>query len=124
MSQIRRILRVPWLTTACLLVFVSTCPAASTEKILYNFSGGATAADRGPYVPLTFDSAGNLYGATGFGSSSPYSSEVFQLVPNPDGTWTENVLYLFPQPFVYPSTPLLIDSAGNLYGASSEGGQG
>jgi uncharacterized repeat protein (TIGR03803 family) len=93
--------------------------AASTEKILHNFSGGA---DRLPISPLLFDSTGNLYGACG--TSGALESEVFQLTPNGDGTWSENLLYLFPQSFVQPSTQLVIDSAGNLYGASDYGKSG
>jgi uncharacterized repeat protein (TIGR03803 family) len=110
------------ITIAILLLSVTYASAAATEKVLYNFSIGTTGADRSPIYPLVFDSAGNLYGATGLNGA--FESEVFQLAPNTDGTWSENILYLFPQTFVQPSTPLLIDSAGNLYGGSLYGKSG
>lgn len=72
---------------------------------------------------LVFDSAGNLYGTTLAGGSGGYGT-AFQLAPNPDGTWTENVLYNFADSLDggNPSGGVLFDSAGNLYGEAEIGG--
>ena len=60
-----------------------------TRTVLHNFGGpdGQT-----PAATLTIDQAGNLYGTTSFGGTSGGYGVVFQLVPNSNGTWTENVL--------------------------------
>jgi uncharacterized repeat protein (TIGR03803 family) len=44
---------------------------------------------------------------------------VFQLTPNSDGTWTENLIY---QSGGQPIGTMAIDSAGNLYGTTFFGG--
>ena len=59
-------------------------------KTLLVFTGPATGTF--PVSPLTFDTVGNLYGTTGE-KDNPNETKVFQLSPNPDGTWTENVLW-------------------------------
>jgi uncharacterized repeat protein (TIGR03803 family) len=90
-----------------------------TQSILYTFSGldGAGAS-----FPLTFDQAGNLYGTTLYGGASG-DGVVFQLVPNSNGTWTENVLHSFNgTDGAEPSSALIFDQAGNLYGTTRAGG--
>lgn len=93
------------------------------EKILYSFAGGTDASeplDQG----LAIDSAGNLYGTTFVGGAYGYGA-VYELVAGAGGTWTEKVLYSFKglndgaAPF---ASPLVLDSAGNLYGAAWQGG--
>ncbi len=92
-----------------------------TRTILHSFSGslvdGAT-----PVGSLTMDGAGNIYGATSGGGPTDLGS-VFKL--SVDGTHT--VLHRFeggPTDGSYPSGGLTIDSAGNLYGTTAEGGAG
>jgi uncharacterized repeat protein (TIGR03803 family) len=101
-------------------------PAAGggwTEKVLYNFTGGDDG--RNPVGALVFDAGGNLYGATETGGPLQYGV-VFELSPNGSG-WTESVLHTFYSSpggadGYYPSGPLLIDAAGNVYGAAYSGG--
>ncbi|MGA8837068.1 MAG: choice-of-anchor tandem repeat GloVer-containing protein [Candidatus Sulfotelmatobacter sp.] len=75
--------------------------------------------DGSPYGDLAWDAAGNLYGAT----QSPFTTsngEVFKLSPQSDGSWKEGVLYKFPSPngVGSPSGSVVLDSQGNLYGAT------
>jgi uncharacterized repeat protein (TIGR03803 family) len=101
-----------------------------TESVLYSFTGGADGAD--PFAGLIFDSAGNLYGTTvsgGLASCSQWFTQgcglVFELTPNLDGTWNEEVLYSFTggKDGANPMAVLALDSAGNLYGTADRGGK-
>lgn len=78
---------------------------------------------------LIFDGAGNLYGTTQLGGDlncfNGYGcGVVFELTPNPDGSWSENVLYTFTggADGGFPVAGLLFDAAGNLYGTAPGGG--
>jgi uncharacterized repeat protein (TIGR03803 family) len=91
-----------------------------TRTVLHTFSGGLDGAL--PNAPLIFDRAGNLYGTTYLGGASG-DGVVFQLVPNSNGTWTENVLHSFNGTDGYsPSGGVVFDVAGNLYGTTIGGG--
>lgn len=125
-----------------LAIFVVTLLCASlagaqTFQVIHNF-GGSGDGDA-PLSPLSFDSNGNLYGTTIQGPPSVVCPDygcgvVFQLTPNPDGSWSENVLYRFDssssicgtcmyRSFDYaPAGPVAFDSRGNLYGAATGGG--
>jgi uncharacterized repeat protein (TIGR03803 family) len=93
-----------------------------TEKVLYSFTGGADGGS--PYAGLTFDQAGNLYGATVAGGTGK-GGTAFQLTPS-QGSWTLNTLYSFAgnkgSLTGGPFGKLILDSAGNLYGATSGDG--
>lgn len=93
-----------------------------TQTVLYSFTGGS---DGGwiDWGRLTFDTAGNLYGVTYNGGSNG-AGTVFQLSPNGDGTWAENVLHQFTwgKDGAEPRTTPIFDSAGNLYGSVAYGG--
>ena len=90
------------------------------EIVLYDFSNLADGGN--PEAGLIFDQAGNLYGTTVHGGGSS-SGAVFELTPNPDGSWTETVLHHFNgKNGAYPYGSLVFDAAGNLYGTTSAGG--
>ena len=92
-----------------------------TEKTIYSFTGGHDGSF--PSVGLIFDAPGNLYGATSQGGDF-YDGVVFELSPNPDGSWTENVLHSFKwdgNDGIWP-VAVVLDSAGNLYGTTVRGG--
>ena len=81
---------------------------------------------------MIIDSAGNLYGAAyDGGEPGCYTGLscglVYELSPA-GGSWTETVLYAFPNDEAegfWPSAGgLIMDSAGNLYGTTSGGGTG
>ena len=92
-----------------------------SEIVLYEFTGGADGAT--PQGGLVFDASGNLYGTTApaFGSDPGL---VFKLTPNPDGTWSESVIYSFTggEDGSFPSSGVIFDAAGNLYGTARYGG--
>jgi uncharacterized repeat protein (TIGR03803 family) len=93
-----------------------------TEKVLHSFSGGDSDGSY-PTGGLIFDSSGNLYGTANRGGGPRGLGVVFQLTPQSDGTWTENILHEFrSKDGAYPAAGLVFDAAGNLYGTTSNGG--
>jgi uncharacterized repeat protein (TIGR03803 family) len=106
--------------TCSLLVFASSA-FASTETVLYTFTGNQGGAY--PIFGMVFDSAGNLYGTTSTGGSG-FSGNAFELSPNGDGGWNYTQIYNFTDcsAACYPQGPLTLDEAGNLYGAAQVGG--
>ena len=92
------------------------------ESVLHKFKGGYDAA--APVGGLIFDKAGNLYGTTeALGTGG--AGDVFQLKRNSNGTWTENILYMFSglgPDGASPASTLVFDGAGNLYGTTNNGG--
>jgi uncharacterized repeat protein (TIGR03803 family) len=77
-----------------------------------------------PRAGLVFDSAGNLYGTSYYGGLY-YGGTVYEVSPNGDGTWTGNTLWSFygyPISGSNPTGNLVFDSAGNLYGTTSNSG--
>jgi uncharacterized repeat protein (TIGR03803 family) len=93
------------------------------EKILYSFKGGPQDGS-GPYAGIVFDAAGNIYGTTTGGGQSN-AGTVFELVaPVGKGkSYQERVLWSFTgTDGNQPLGSLILDSAGNLYGTTYEGG--
>jgi hypothetical protein len=94
-----------------------------TEKLLYSSPIGPSLGN------LTFDASGNLYGTTEFGSATNSGGTVFRLTPSSDGSWSSSVIYNFDaggrqNSGSYPVAGLVADTAGNLYGTTSQGGPG
>jgi uncharacterized repeat protein (TIGR03803 family) len=89
--------------------------------MLHSFGNGADGQT--PLAGLVFDSAGNLYGTTMEGGSYNLGT-AFELLPKPGGGWTENVLHNFGDGTdgQYPKASLILDTSGNLYGTTYEGG--
>jgi uncharacterized repeat protein (TIGR03803 family) len=88
--------------------------AAGQESVLFSFqvSGGAN-----PFAGVTLDSAGNLYGTT-YGGGLHGEGTVYKLSP----AGQETVLCSFPTATVPGGDPLvglILDAAGNMYGAVS-----
>jgi uncharacterized repeat protein (TIGR03803 family) len=100
-----------------------------SEKLLHTFHG--TGEGYNPFSGLTFDDAGNLFGAAAFGGPSnincPYTGcgVVFALAPRSDGTWEEKTLVYF-QGGVQPSRPIgdLAYYNGIFYGYTDNGSTG
>lgn len=106
-------------TLACLGVRSAHGQAAKQPKetTLYTFTGGADGGS--PYAGLIQDAAGNLYGATFAGGAASLGA-VFKI----SKTGKETVLYSFTgtPDGEHPTSDLLLDKAGNIYGANYEGG--
>lgn len=93
-------------------------------KILYNFSDAQPAVGS-PLGGLSFDSKGNLYGTAAGGSHA--SGAVFELVPRSGEGSALKVLHNFDnngKDGFDPISGVVIDSDGNLYGATPGGGTG
>ena len=99
----------------------ATSAWAQTYKVLHNFGGTGDGYD--PEGGLAMDKNGNLYGVT-FEGGARGEGNVYQLVPNGDGSWTENVIHDFGvqggDPGL-PDTTLVFDSKGNVYGGTFQG---
>lgn len=90
--------------------------SAGAEKFQFSFNQ----SDGGePYAGLIRDKAGNLYGTTTIGGANS-SGTVFKI----DTSGNETVLYNFTggADGASPFGGLILDSAGNLYGTTSGGG--
>ena len=109
-------------STNCGTVYELT-PGSSSDTVLHTFAGPPSDGD----VPVSMIFANGLfYGTTQLGGAFNFGT-IFELSPssrNP-GRWIETILYSFKGP---PSDgddaagPLLIDSAGALYGVTFMGG--
>ena len=105
-----------------------------TANIIYQFTDGEDG--KFPIAGLIIDKAGNLYGVTS--TDGPGSGgTVFELSPSGGGNWTYQTIYALPNGYAQegncflavgtegcsgPWGTLLMDSAGNIYGASYANG--
>ena len=96
------------------------------ESVLHIFDGGKDGYTLGGVL---LDSAGNVYGTTitgGYlaGCSGNGCGTVYKLSPNSKGGWIKSALYAFTgkQDSENPTSTLILDVGGNLYGTTSHGG--
>ncbi|HTV63971.1 MAG TPA: choice-of-anchor tandem repeat GloVer-containing protein [Bryocella sp.] len=91
-----------------------------TETNLYSFTGGSDGALS--MTGVARDAAGDIYGATTQGGAYRYGT-VFKLVHEANG-YTFQLLYTFTggSDGGSPNGNVVLDAAGNLYGATSLGG--
>jgi uncharacterized repeat protein (TIGR03803 family) len=102
---------------------LSPGPDGWSETVLYSFNpnGGDGFL---PQAALILDARGDLYGTTKIGGANGYGI-VFELKSTPGG-WKERILHSFPafegdgKEF---NAGLVMDNAGNLYGATEAGGR-
>ena len=96
------------------------------EKVIIAFSA-TTSGPAGPSGGLIRDAAGNFYGVTqggGLGGDGG-NGTVYEVSPSANGGWTAKAIYLFhpgTQDGQGPLGGLVMDSAGNLYGTTLQGG--
>jgi uncharacterized repeat protein (TIGR03803 family) len=111
-----------------LTVFVASLasvPAAAqaAEKVLHSFTGGTDGV--APYGGVVFDSVGHLYGTTCQGGSYG-NGVVYQMARKSGGMWSEHIIHTFNAVAGdgnCPSSSLIIDKSGNLYGTAPGGGR-
>lgn len=135
-SKTRLIVLYRPLAIAALTLTLATVAQTQTETVLHTFRGRANGGDGSePVASLVADKAGNLYGTTSSGGGSSAfgcgsgCGTVFELSPpaaGSGGQWMETVLYRFrtvnPNDGSDPTSPLILGSAGNLYGFTESGG--
>jgi hypothetical protein len=98
--------------------------AHAKERVLFSFLGFNGAY---PFDDVALDAAGNVYGTTekgGAGGGSTGYGLVFQLSPARNGRWHERILHRFggTGDGIFPTSPTMVDAAGNVYGAVANGG--
>jgi uncharacterized repeat protein (TIGR03803 family) len=96
-----------------------------TTNLLHAFISNIHDGQR-PQAGLTLDSSGNLYGTTYWGGAyNNLGGTVFELIPQADGKWKEELLHSFggaSQDGQRPQAGVIFDSVGNLYGTTMVGG--
>jgi uncharacterized repeat protein (TIGR03803 family) len=93
---------------------------SGTLSIIHSFRDGDDGAN--PYASLVMDAAGNLYGTTPVGGI--IFTYAFGIVFKLDMNGNETVLHRFTggADGAHPYASLVLDSVGNLYGTTYEGG--
>ena len=110
---------------ACATALPTSAAAAWSEKVLHHF----VKAPDGEYpeTGLVMDGKGNLYGATYVGGATD-NGAIFELSPpaTSGGSWKETVIYSFGggNDGTNPSSALVLDANGNLFGTTEAGGGG
>lgn len=89
------------------------------EVVLHSFTG--TPDGGNPYAGMVRNKDGNLYGTT-YAGGTAYDGTVFRM----DRAGKESVIYSFRGrgDGAQPSSEMIVDNTGNLYGVSQEGGTG
>jgi uncharacterized repeat protein (TIGR03803 family) len=92
--------------------------------VVYTFLGGADGSQ--PASGLTFQAPGRLFGATESGGAYGFGT-VYELTPGGGGMWNKTTLFNFGKvgsDTLYPTNPLTIGPADQLYSTSGSGGSG
>lgn len=106
--------------TLGVMIGVPNAGFAASFKVIHTFSG----TDGGlPQGTLIIDKAGNLFGTVS-GGGLYFGGTVFELSPDGNGNWTETILYNFHgnSDGGGPSAGVVMDSEGNLFGTTQQGG--
>lgn len=92
------------------------------ERVIHVFRGGRDGGN--PYSGLIADKSGILYGTTSDALTGG-NGTVFKLTRGPKGVWTKTTVHKFTggRDGGFPAAPLVMDSAGNLYGTTGGGGK-
>jgi uncharacterized repeat protein (TIGR03803 family) len=95
--------------------------------VLHNFSNDTGDGSEPGYGSLLYDASTGVFYGTTIGGGANNLGTVFALSPNESGGWNESVLYSFGSystDGVFPYSGLTLDTLGNLYGTTSQGGAG
>ncbi len=98
---------------------------AWTFNTLFDFTGPITGGEA-PVGSVVIDASGNLYGTTQIGG---FCGTAYELSPTPQGAWKQTTLHRFnnlelgvTDDGCLPSSYLIFDQAGNLYGTTQQTG--
>ena len=103
---------------ALVVVACAACGLAQdTANVLFSFNGAFGPGN------LLLDSTGNLYGTVASGGTYSQGA-LFELERSQSGTWHEALLHTFTGGLDggNPTSALVMDPAGNLYGTTGQGG--
>jgi uncharacterized repeat protein (TIGR03803 family) len=97
------------------------------EQVLHSFPAFPKDGQVPGVGALVFDASGNLYGTTSEGGANTCFAgcgTIFRLTQETDGRWKETILYNFKNGAsgFSPGAGVVLDQAGNLYGATTYGG--
>jgi hypothetical protein len=91
--------------------------------VIHTFPDAAKDGKNANGTPV-LDQAGNLYGSSTNGGIGP--GTVYKLSPGQNGQWTEQILHSFKggeKDGAKPFAGVVLDSAGNIFGTTTEGGK-
>jgi uncharacterized repeat protein (TIGR03803 family) len=120
-SRVKALVPVVLLIMACASV-PDGAKAAAGLQTLYSFCSLSACADGAvPQAPVIVDASGKLYGTT-IGGGNKQEGTVYELAPH-RGAWKQIVLHSFCSKTgcpdgAGPSSPLIMDVNGNLYGTT------
>jgi len=104
------------------LLLAVSARAGPRYKVLHAFGRGKDGG--GLWGSVMLDSKGDVYGTTSGGGTGGQGT-VFELRPDSNGRWSETVLHNFPSSAddgQGPTSSLIVDAAGSLYGTTGGGG--
>ena len=119
-------MRVKALVLVAVTLMLVASAWAGSDTVLYNFCSQSSCVDgQNAFGSLVADSSGNhLFGTTYQGGTNGFG-EVFELTKS-GSTWTQSVIYSFlgaaNSDGAYPYAGLVMDSSGNLFGTTLQGG--
>jgi uncharacterized repeat protein (TIGR03803 family) len=93
------------------------------SQVIHNFKGADGWA---PFVGVTLDAAGNVYGTTQNGGGSQNCTDgcgvAYKLSATSSSSWTHSMLHVFTLADGRAPSLLVLDGAGNLFGTTVLGG--
>ncbi len=93
-----------------------------SESVLWDFTGGNDGWE--PLFGVTLGSAGQLFSTAIYGGGNVGNGTVIELTASQSGLWNETTLESFVDGSGdSPVVNVIFDSAGNLYGTNSRGGE-
>jgi uncharacterized repeat protein (TIGR03803 family) len=115
-----------FIVNGCGEIFELVSSSGFNPRIVHQFESEPVAVPNG----IVIDSQGNIYGTSFEGGDKTCGinqpcGNIYQATPNGAGGYTPSVLYQFPGESAngfWPYAPLTIDSAGNIYGSTGNGG--
>jgi hypothetical protein len=106
----------------------SWCAGQDQEAVLHSFTGVEGGSSEDPGGGLSFNASGDLFGTTSTGGVGEFADgTVFELTPKAGGGFTFQTIHQFSQASgdgSNPSSALIFDAEGNLYGVTPNGGNG